>query len=212
MTDILRNPPWPRCLAWLRRVEGGFIDHPADPGGATYAGVSLRAVVGLDMDGDGKLDFDLDRDGDVDADDIRALQRQPDLIERFYRERYWYPSKASEMPWPLNLYVFDAAVHHGPEAAVGLLQRALGVTFDGKPGPVTLAAARKATPLHGRRMLAERQVLFARIRARATYVELHRRGQQAASPQAFADAFAADPFLRGWMRRVTDLQAEAAYA
>jgi lysozyme family protein len=176
---------WGRALAWIRRIEGGFSDHPDDPGGPTYAGVSQRAVVGLDVDKDGRLDFDLDADGDVDAEDIRALRNHPEKVADFFRERYWHPSRASELPWPLALFHFDAAVHSGVEAAAVLLQRGLGVRVDAKVGPQTAAAARTASPWMRRRVLAERGTLMARISAR--------RG---------------DTFLRGWMQRLVDLQAE----
>lgn len=177
---------WSRAFAWIRRAEGGYVDHPQDPGGATYAGISLRAVVALDRNRDGALDFDLDHDGDVDADDIRMLRSNPDLVEGHYREAYWYPSKASEMPWPLALFHFDAAVHSGVQGATLLLQRGLGdLQPDGLPGPRTLKAAKASSPWTMRRVLAERADFLSRLSQRRS-----------------------NTFLRGWLQRLFDLHAE----
>lgn len=184
-------PAWPLIYAWIRRIEGGWADHPRDPGGVTYAGISLRAVVGLDADRDGRLDFDLDQDGDVDRDDMVALWRADRAgdpaaatkIEGFYRDRYAAPVRASELPWPLSLYVVDAAVHHGPGPAALILQRALGVTTDGVIGPQTLRAAANAQPVRVQLMLAHRLLLLHRI--------LVKRGET---------------FALGWFRRVVDLE------
>jgi len=52
--------PFDEAFLWVVHAEGGFVNHPDDPGGATNRGVSLRAVQFRDKDGDGELDFDLD--------------------------------------------------------------------------------------------------------------------------------------------------------
>lgn len=177
---------WPRALAYMLRVEGGYVNHPRDPGGATFAGVSLRAVVGLDADKDGRLDFDLDQDGDVDADDIRRLKDHPALVEQFYQERYWNELRCGAMPWPLDLAAFDAAVNHGVAAATFMLQRAIGVEADGRFGPHTLIAATSARPDAVARLLLERRALYFRLAAK--------RGNH---------------FLAGWLARLVELSAEA---
>jgi lysozyme family protein len=181
-------------LDFVLALEGGLIDHPRDPGGITYKGVSLRAVVGLDYDKDGKLDFDLDGDGDVDAKDIRALMREYEAgnhkrLEDFYRHGYWDAVKGDELRWPINLVVFDSAVNHGVGAAALMLQRAAGVTADGKIGPATLRAANRPdphVPALVRRVLVERAYLYHRLSVK--------RG---------------DDFYKGWMSRLFSLEAES---
>lgn len=131
-----------RALRFLLRpdIEGGYSDDPHDPGGPTNMGVSLRfaSTVG-DLDRDGRPDLDVDGDGDVDADDIRRLtQHQAEVV---YRELFWRPCKCESLPWPLALQVFDTAVNQGRGPAITILQRAVGVPADGRPGPRTIAAA-----------------------------------------------------------------------
>jgi lysozyme family protein len=132
------------ALRLLDVAEGGFSNRPSDPGGPTFRGVSWRAVCALDEDKDGQLDFDLDHDGDVDAEDIRALEGHPEMVEEFYLRKYWHPVHGNDVPWPWSYALFDAAVLHGPEAAVVFLQRALSVKSDGTLGPNTLGALAKA--------------------------------------------------------------------
>jgi lysozyme family protein len=161
------------------RPGGGFVSTATaarihDPGGATVFGMSQRALVGVDDDGDGKLDFDLDHDGDIDEDDLKILLAKKDardpkadeLIEGFYRNRYWSPIRASEMPWPWCLLAFDAAVNHGVTGAAFLLQRATGADADGRVGMNTLAHIRTAGLGGVAGYVAERGALFARIYAK----------------------------------------------
>lgn len=180
-----------RCYAITMPLEGGFIsqaqaDRIGDGGGATNFGISLRAVVTLDLDHDGKLDFDLDGDGDVDEADIRALSLHPEKRAEFYRSQYWEKVKADEMPWPWCLFAFDAAVNHGPGAATVLIQKAVGVEPDGRMGPITIAAIHGAPNEATTEFIAQRAFLYARLFARDT-----RR-----------------PIL-GWSRRNAALHAEA---
>jgi hypothetical protein len=163
------------------RPGGGFVSSDEakgihDPGGATAYGLSLRAVVGLDDDGDGHLDFDLDGDHDVDEADLKLLvakkaggdPKADELIERFYQHRYWEPVRAGEMDWPWCLLAYDAAVNHGPRAAALLVQRAVGAQVDGRVGSETVARTHLAGPVHVRHYVAQRGALYARIYAEDT--------------------------------------------
>lgn len=136
------------CLPETLKHEGGYVNHPRDPGGATNLGVTLGTAkaAGLDLDGD----------GDVDEADIRRLT--PERVEPVYRERYWRAAGCPELPAGVDLMVFDAAVNSGPARAVRMLQTCLGLAADGAFGPLTrtaLAAAEPASLI--RRYAAERE-------------------------------------------------------
>ena len=118
--------------------EGGFVDHPADPGGATNWGVTQRVARANGYTGDMR-DF------------------PQDAAKTIYRKAYWDSVRADELPGGLRYAVFDAAVNSGPTQAVKWLQRAVGAADDGRIGPQTLSMARAAQPdFAARRMLALR--------------------------------------------------------
>lgn len=132
------------------RHEGGFVDNPADPGGATNFGISLRHLQKIgDLDGDGWLDGDFDRDGDVDVDDIANMTRE-DAISH-YRSQFW---DRYRYDWFKNQEVankvFCLAVHAGPRRAAIILQKALSyynrLDVDGIVGPLTRALTNTTPP------------------------------------------------------------------
>lgn len=115
------------CLTQVLRHEGGFVNHPEDPGGATNMGITI-----------GTLSLHLGRRATVS--EVRNLSRA--TVAEIYRKRYWKPVQGSHLPVGIDLVVFDAAVNSGPARGVRWLQAALGVARDGKIGPVTASAAR----------------------------------------------------------------------
>lgn len=143
-------------------TEGGYVNHPADRGGATNWGVTLDA---LRLEGQFR-DVDLDDDGDVDADDVRLLPRTE--AAAILRQRYADGPGFSKIGDPqVRLLCVDASVNHGPRPAAQLLQRALGVLDDGKIGPATLQAVNMQSGLRlAIRVLAERSTLYGQIVSR----------------------------------------------
>lgn len=118
--------------------EGGFVNDPDDPGGATKYGVTLHTLrrLGLDLTGDGR----------VDEADVRALSRQQAVD--IYVEHYWKRPRIAELPEALQACVFDMQVNAGA-TAVRLLQQLLAdmghaLAIDGRIGPETLRAAHAA--------------------------------------------------------------------
>ena len=136
--------PYELGLNFVLDHEGGFVDHPDDPGGATNHGISLRFLKGLP-------DGDIDGDGDVDADDIRSLT--PSRAGDFYRTRFWNHIGCDRLPPAVAVVVFDAAVNCGASRAVRWIQeacnmRGAALRVDGIAGSKTYAAARALS--HGK--------------------------------------------------------------
>lgn len=207
--------PWPRCYHFLWEREGGFLSAAeakriGDRGGATFSGIALATVVRLDADGDGRLDFDLDHDGDVDEADIALLKDHPEKIESFYRERYWIPSRAPELPWPWPLYLLDGAVNHGVQAAVFMAQKAVGAKADGIIGPATLRAIAAAGVYQQQGYLIERSSLYLRLTLREMVETATREGQLLyGALQEYRKGTRKPLLYAGWQRRLFELQAEA---
>ena len=118
--------------------EGGFVNDPDDPGGATNHGVTLATLkrVGLDKTGDGRIDVA----------DVRALTAAD--ARRIYVEHYFRRPRIAELPAMLQASVFDMQVNAGTNA-VKILQRMLTrmgfpAADDGLIGPKTIRAAREA--------------------------------------------------------------------
>lgn len=107
--------------------EGGYSNHPDDPGGETMWGVTKRVARAEGYTG--------------------AMRDLPvEVAKTIYKKLYWLPVRADEVPAPIRYSLFDAAVNSGPTQAIQWLQRTVGVTEDGKFGPKTLEAVLKADP------------------------------------------------------------------
>ena len=118
--------------------EGGYVNDPADPGGATKHGVTIHTMR--------RLGLDLDRDGQVTAADVRRLTREQ-AVDIFLREYFAKPGLAN-LPLQLQASVFDMQVNAGANA-VKILQRLLTrlghpCSDDGVIGPQTARAAHAA--------------------------------------------------------------------
>jgi lysozyme family protein len=118
--------------------EGGYVNDPDDPGGATNFGVTIHTMrrLGLDLTGDGQ----------VDAADVRVLER--DQAEAIFLEHYFERPGIGALPEVLQASVFDMQVNAGSHA-IKILQRLFNemqiiVSVDGQIGPQTIAAADRA--------------------------------------------------------------------
>ncbi len=118
--------------------EGGYVNDPDDPGGATKYGVTIHTMR--------RLGLDLDGDGDVDEADVKVLTKVKAVS--IFVEHYFRRPKIDQLPEVLHATVFDMYVNAGANA-VKILQRLLGdmripVKVDGVIGRQTIAATKKA--------------------------------------------------------------------
>jgi len=118
--------------------EGGYVDDPDDPGGATNFGVTVHTMR--------RLGLDLTGDGHVGPDDVRSVTRAH--AQRIFVEHYFHRPRIGDLPEVLQASVFDMYVNAGANA-VKILQRLLrqmgqAVAVDGVIGPQTADAAHAA--------------------------------------------------------------------
>jgi lysozyme family protein len=117
------------CLAEVLKHEGGWADHPKDPGGATMKGVTI-----------GTYSTWLGRQAT--KEELRNIPE--DHLHQIYKAWYWDKVKGDELPRGVDLCLFDYAVNSGPKRAVVATQDTLRVNPDGALGPKTLWAIQKA--------------------------------------------------------------------
>jgi lysozyme family protein len=143
-----------RVMPHVFRHEGGYVDHPHDPGGATNLGVTLATLSAW-------------RGRSVAKAELQALGRAE--ATEIYRRQYWLPVRGDELPGGVDYAVFDFAIHSGPRRAAEYLQRAAGVDVDGEIGIHTLSAVGAAEPERlAADLCAARLRFLKRIRNRRT--------------------------------------------
>jgi len=108
------------CLKTILHHEGGYVNHPKDPGGETNLGVTKRVYQ--------------EHGGTKDMKDLVVEDVAP-----IYKKGYWDRIKGDDLPGGLDLCVFDFGVNAGPARAAKFLQSMIGTTVDGGIGPNTLA-------------------------------------------------------------------------
>ena len=170
MVNVYKLAPW--ILKW----EGGFVNDPADLGGATNMGVTIGAWKSCGYDKDG--------DGDIDVDDLHLLTRE-DVVNRVLKPHYWDRWKADDIKSQsvaniLVDWIWASGVH-----GIKIPQDLVGVIPDGIVGPKTLAAVNARNP----------RELFDMIKiARFDFIEDICRKRPANNK-----------FKRGWMNRINDI-------
>lgn len=185
-----------KCLTEVLRHEGGYVDHPSDPGGATNMGVTRKTLARwrkvtpwTDLPKAQVQDLTLDEAG---------------LI---YRANYWNTAGAGSMPAGVDLALFDFAVNSGPDRAIRVLQGVLGVAADGEVGPVTLAAVQAADPRRLVNALCDRRLSFLQ---RLTSFSVFGRGWTRRVAEIRATALA-DARLPSTMQRRTTMTMLSGY-
>ena len=114
-----------RSLQLVLVHEGGYVDHPSDPGGPTNKGVTLDV-------------FQRFYGSSKTKNDLKAITDAQ--LEHIYKAGYWDKSQCDALPDGVDYVVFDQAVNSGPGRSAKWLQAAIGATVDGAIGPQTIAA------------------------------------------------------------------------
>lgn len=134
------------ALKEVLKHEGGYVNHPKDPGGATNKGITQKT-------------YDAWRKKQkLPTRSVREIER--DEVEEIYRHQYWDKVRGDDLPSGVDYAVFDFAVNSGPARAAKCLQGILGVEVDGKIGPQTLAAADGADDIYVIESLCDRRMMF----------------------------------------------------
>ena len=117
------NQNFDKCMSMLLKHEGGYVNHPEDPGGMTNLGVTKRT-------------YDEYHGTDIDEEGMRNLKK--DDVIPIYRQNYWNRCRCQDLPAGVDWAVFDFAVNSGTGRAAKALQKAVEVEQDGSIGPLTL--------------------------------------------------------------------------
>ena|SRR6185312_3003287 len=159
-----------KSLAFVRKDEGGNDEDADDHGGRTSRGITQREYTAWRLE-QGKPDSD--------------VWFAPDEeINNIYHDEYWEPY-CDLFPNGTDYLYFDMAVNAGPHRAALILQSALGVSVDGRIGPVTRLAAQNITDF---KSLVEK----FDAQKRAFYISLHQ-----------------PKFIKGWLNRCDHVAANA---
>ena len=119
-----------KCLKTILHHEGGYVNHPKDPGGETNLGVTKRVYQ--------------EHGGTKDMKDLLVEDVAP-----IYKKGYWDKMKGDDLPGGLDLCVFDFGVNAGPGRSAKYLQTMIGTVADGGIGPNTLKAVEAYVSEHG---------------------------------------------------------------
>lgn len=169
-----------RALSLVLKHEGGWADHPKDPGGATMRGVTLAT-------------FRRYVKPNATKDDLRKITDEQ--LAMVYRRYYWDAVAGAELPDGIDYAVFDFAVNSGPARAAKYLQAIVGTKQDGKIGPATLAATRA---------MFHAEVIHKLCDSRMAYLK-----RAKGSSGALKGKLLWPTFGKGWASRVTDVRRQA---
>lgn len=122
-----------KCLDLIFAHEGGFVDNPKDPGGATNMGITHITLAEF-------------RGKPVTQDDVRNLTREE--ASEIYRGKYWNALSCDNLPAGVDLVVFDYGVNSGISRSAKLLQKVVHVEQDGQVGQITVGATKAIEATH----------------------------------------------------------------
>jgi lysozyme family protein len=139
------------CLTFTLQQEGGFVNNPKDPGGATNFGITLGVL------------RTFQHNPGLGVDDIRNIAQA--TVKAIYMADYWNRMRCDALPAGVDLMVFDHGVNAGPARGGRSLQASLGFApadQDGAIGPNTIRAATGADPTAAVNAMADNHEAYYR--------------------------------------------------
>ena len=124
--------------SYVLASEGGYVNHPRDPGKATNMGITIATLRAW-------------RGTKVTNEDVRNLTQAEALA--IYKAQYWDTVRADLLPLGLDYLTFDYAVNSGPARAIKDLQRTVGADDDGVIGQKTLSKIKEYIAANGMQAL-----------------------------------------------------------
>ena len=180
--------------AHVMKWEGGFFDHPNDPGGVTNFGVSLMFLKSL-----GLVEGDIDGDGDIARDDVLKITKEQ--ARAIFKRHFWDKPRAADLPPLVAVAFYDFAVNAGTGRAAIVLQEGINVLcpkaiarLAPNVGPLTRAYSKQLAAID-----REGELVAAYLDRRANWY----RRLAVAKPKSAV-------FLKGWLNRTEDARRLAA--
>jgi lysozyme family protein len=183
-------------LSFILRWEGGFVNDPADAGGATNMGVTIGTwkQVGYDKDGD----------GDIDVADLKLLTAQ-DVCDRVLKPHYWDRWKADRIQSQKIAGILVDWVWCSGKWGIVIPQRILGVTDDGIVGNQTLSAVNFADPDQLFDAIFQARVdFFNEITQNSIEKYEQKIGRKATEKELLK--YTSKRFLKGWLNRLESIK------
>lgn len=143
----MAKPNFEAVMEQIFRHEGGYVNHPSDPGGETNFGITKRTYPKVH---------------------IRSLTKGK--ARDIYRRDFWNKIRGDDLPHGIDLVTMDPAVNSGVSRGVRWMQKAMKVTADGKVGPQTIRASQDADPVETiKRACANRMGFLRGLRTWTTF-------------------------------------------
>lgn len=183
-------------LPFILKWEGGFVNDPADAGGATNKGVTLTTWRNIGYDKDG--------DGDIDVQDLKLLS-SADVRDRVLKPHYWDKWKADLIQSQKVANILVDWVWGSGKHGIVIPQRLLGVADDGIVGDKTLSAVNFADPDQLFDAIFQARVDFFNEITEASIREYEKKiGRKAKEAELMK--YTNKRFLKGWLNRLDDIK------